>query len=51
MATRTWIQGRREDLVCGFGWSHMQDDGEGGEGEEREERGRAAEAEEVVSMG
>ena len=51
VAIRTWILGPRYDLVDGFGWSHIRDDGEGGDGEEREERGGAAEVEEVVSVG
>ena len=51
VATWTWILGPRDDLVGGFGWSHIRDDGEEGEGEEREERGEATAVEEVVGVG
>ena len=50
VATRMWILGPKDDLVGGFGWSHMRDDGEEGGGGEREGRGMA-EGEEAVGVG
>ena len=53
VATRKWILGSKYELVGGFGWSHIRDDGEddGGEGGEGGVRDRGAEVEEVVGVG
>ena len=39
VGSRIWILGPKNDLVGGFGWSHIRDDGDEG-GEEDEEEGR-----------
>ena len=39
VGSRTWVLGPRKDLVGGFGWSHIRDDGnERGEEDEQERR-------------
>ena len=48
---RTWILGPKKDLVGGFGWSHIRDDGEGVEEEDEGERGREIDAAEAVGVG
>ena len=51
VGSRTWILGPKKDLVGGFGWSHIRDDGnEGGEGNEEEGR-RGADAAEAAGVG
>ena len=49
VSTETWILGPRDDLMGGFGWSHMRDDAEddGGEGGRRDQ---GAEVEEAVGV-
>ena len=39
IGSRTWILGPKKDLVGGYGWSHIRDDGEEGEGDEERRRG------------
>ena len=51
VGSRTWIVGPKKDLVGGFGWSHIRDDGEGVEEEDKGERGREIEAVEAVRVG
>ena len=51
VGSRTWILGPKKDLVGGFGWSHIRDDGnEGGEGNE-EEGWRVVDAAEAAGIG
>ena len=51
VGSRTWILGPKKDLVGGFGWSHIRDDGnEGGEADEQEER-RGVDAAEAAGVG
>ena len=51
VGSRTWILGPRKDLVGGYGWSHIRDDGGGGEEEDGEERRRESDAVEEVGVG
>ena len=51
VGSRTWILGPNKDLVGGYGWSHIRDDGEGGEEEDEGERGREIDAVEAVGVG
>ena len=51
VGSRTWILGPKKDLVGGFGWSHIRDDGEGVEEEDEGERGREIDAAEAVGVG
>ena len=50
VGSRTWILGPKKDLVCGYGWSHIRDDGDEGEGDE-EERRRGIDAAEAAGVG
>ena len=50
VGSRTWILGPKKDLVGGYGWSHIRDDGEGEEGDE-EERRRGIDAAEAAGVG
>ena len=49
IGSRTWILGPQKDLVGGYGWSHIRDDGEEGEGDE--ERRRGIDAAEAAGVG
>ena len=51
VGSRTWILGPKKDLVGGFGWSHIRDDGEEGREEEGEVRRRGIDAAEVAGVG
>ena len=51
VGSRTWILGPKKDLVGRFGWSHIQDDGDGVEEEDEGERGREIDAAEAVGVG
>ena len=51
VGSRTWILGPEKDLVGGFGWSHIRDDGEGAEERDEGERGREIHAAEEVGIG
>ena len=51
VGSRTWILGPKKDLVDGFGWSHLRDDGEGVEEEDEGERGRGIDVVEAVGVG
>ena len=46
----TWILGPKKDLVGGYGWSHIRDDGKEGEGDE-EERRRDIDVAEAAGVG
>ena len=51
VGSRTWIFGPKKDLVGGFGWSHIRDDGnEVGEGNEEDGR-RVVNAAEAAGVG
>ena len=47
----TWILGPKKDLVGGFGWSHIRDDGDEGGEEDGGERRRGIDAAEAVGVG
>ena len=47
----TWILGPKKDLVGGFGWSHIRDDGEERKEEEGEVRRRGIDAAEAAGVG
>ena len=51
VGSRTWILGPKKDLVGGFGWSHIREDGEGVEEEDEGKRGREIDAVEAVGVG
>ena len=51
VGSRTWIFSPNKDLVGGYGWSHIRDNGEGVEEEVEGERGREIEAVEAVGVG
>ena len=51
VGSRSWILGPKKDLVGGFGWSHIRDDGAREVEEDEEERGREIDAAEAVGVG
>ena len=51
VGSQTWILGLKKDLVDGFGWSHIRDDGAGGVEEDEEERGKEIEVAEAAGVG
>ena len=51
VGSQTWILSPKKDLVGGFGWSHIRDDGEGVEEDNEGERGRVIDALEAVGVG
>ena len=51
VGSRTWILGPKKDLVGGFGWSHIRDDGEGVEKEDEGRRERENDVVEAVGVG
>ena len=51
VGSRSWMLGPKKDLVGGFGWSHMRDDGVGGAKEDEGERGREIDRAEAAGVG
>ena len=51
VGSRTGILGLKKDLVGGFGWSHIRDDGVREVEEDEEERGREIDVAEAAGVG
>ena len=51
VGSRTWILGPKKDLVGGFGWSHIRDDGDEGAEDDEEEGRRGVDAAEAAGVG
>ena len=51
VGSRTWILGPKKDLVGGYGWSHIRDDGEGTEKGGEREQGGGVDAMEAAGVG